>query len=368
MRRKPLPIASRRSPNADGVFGTHSWPKADIEAFAKAFEPGNIFDETAGPGVHLAAGTHKMIRTAYRRWLGFLNESFPDDLRELPANRITLERVRAFVHQIEKETKSTSVAIAVDNLCYAARLIAPERDWRWLASIKRRLAARAKPKDRFNQLVSPSQSLDFAIELMDEAMDLPNQDHKQRELQYRDGLILAVLVLLLPRRRSIALLTADRHLEFDAAGINILLFPEDIKSKRAESFRVPEQLLPYFRHYLNEIRPRLLGASNHDGLWASYRGRPLCAARIYAMVRRRIKKKFGKDMGLHDFRRAAATFLAMDAPEKVGLIPGMLQHASPDVGERHYNLARSVEASRRFGAHLAQTKNRLRPVSVRSEE
>ena len=27
-------------------------------------------------------------------------------------------------------------------------------------------------------------------------------------------------------------------------------------------------------------------------------------------------------MGLHDFRRAAATFLAMDAPEKIGLIPG----------------------------------------------
>jgi len=36
---------------------------------------------------------------------------------------------------------------------------------------------------------------------------------------------------------------------------------------------------------------------------------------------------------------AAATFLAMDAPEKVGLIPGILQHASPEVSEQHYNLA-----------------------------
>ena len=50
--------------------------------------------------------------------------------------------------------------------------------------------------------------------------------------------------------------------------------------------------------------------------------------------------KFGKAMSLHDFRRAAATFLAMDAPEKIGLIPGVLQHASPDVGEQHYNLSR----------------------------
>ena len=43
----------------------------------------------------------------------------------------------------------------------------------------------------------------------------------------------------------------------------------------------------------------------------------------------------GKAMGLHDFRRAAATFLAMDAPEKIGLIPGLLPHDSPEVNERH---------------------------------
>ncbi len=72
-------------------------------------------------------------------------------------------------------------------------------------------------------------------------------------------------------------------------------------------------------------------------------------------------------MGLHDFRRAAATFIAIEAPESVGLIPGVLQHASPDVGEQHYNLARSVEASRRFGAHLAKTRAKLRPIQPRNE-
>ena len=62
-------------------------------------------------------------------------------------------------------------------------------------------------------------------------------------------------------------------------------------------------------------------------------------------------------MGLHDFRRAAATFLAMDAPEKIGLIPGLLQHDSPEVNERHNNLARSVQAGQRFAAHLANARN-----------
>ena len=49
------------------------WPAADIEAFAKAFEPGDIFDETAGPGAHLAEGTRRMIQdrlSALARLLG----------------------------------------------------------------------------------------------------------------------------------------------------------------------------------------------------------------------------------------------------------------------------------------------------------
>ena len=346
----------------------NQWPEVDIEAFAKAYQPGDIFDETGGPGAHLAEGTRKIIKTCYRCWLGFQTENYPDDLLKPPANRITLERVRALVDYLDAEIRPTSVVIAVANLCYAARLTAPELDSQWLALIKARRAARARPEDRFDRLIPPWQILDFGIELMIEALSLPSNGHKQREIQYRDGLILALLILLLLRRRSIAALTVSRHFEFDHAGINIHLHPEDTKARRAESFRISERLLPYLMRYLKEIRPRLLGRNDHDGLWASYRGRPLVAGRIYDIVRARTKKKFGKALGLHDIRRAAATFLAMDAPEKIGLIPGVLQHASPEVSQRHYNLARSVEASRRFAAHLARARNKLRPVSSRSED
>ena len=48
------------------------WPEADREAFRRAYEPGDVFDETAGPGAHLSEGTRRIIRTTYRRWLGFL--------------------------------------------------------------------------------------------------------------------------------------------------------------------------------------------------------------------------------------------------------------------------------------------------------
>lgn len=201
---------------------------------------------------------------------------------------------------------------------------------------------------------------------MEEAATLVSA-RKQRDLYYRDGLIIALVSLWPKRRRSIAALTVTRHLEFDTAGVNILLFPEDTKAKRFESFRVPEKLLPYLLRYLNEIRPRLLGRRLHDGLWASYKSCPLTAGQIYSVARARVLAKFGKAMGLHDFRRAAATFIATDAPAKIGLIPGVLHHASPDVSEQHYNLARSVEASRRFAAHLARTRAKLRPIQLKNE-
>jgi integrase/recombinase XerD len=346
----------------------NEWPEADREAFRAAYEPGDVFDETAGPGAHLAEGTRTWIRFTYRRWLGFLKENYPDDFSMPPAKRITSGRVRAFIEHLSAEMRPTSVAITVCRLYTAARLIAPTAEWAWLRSVKSRLESLARPQDRFDRLVPPVHTLDFGIELMDVALTLPPSDgHKQREIQYRDGLLLALRTIWPIRRRGLAALTVSRHLEFDDAGVNILLYPSDAKEKRAESVRVPEQLLPYLMRYLKEIRPVLLGRSCHDGFWASYQGRPLDAGRLYDIVRARVLAKFGKDMCLHDFRRAAATFLAMDAPEMIGLIPGVLQHASPDVGDQHYNLSRSMQAGRRFAAHLANARKRLRLLSTKNE-
>jgi integrase/recombinase XerD len=336
------------------------WSTAETEAFAKAYTPGDIFEETAGPGAHLATATRRLIQTAWRRWLGFLKAFYPEALLEPPGDRITPERVRAFIEHCLAETRISTVAINIAQLYYAAKMIAPEHDWRWLGGLKARLAARAKPEDRFDRLVPGWLTLGLGIELMEVAVKLPVTGRKHRELQYRDGLILAVLSYSLLRRRSLAALTVIRHVETAAEGVNILLFPEDTKAKRAESFPLIEELVPYLRHYLKEIRPRLLGGRSHDALWVSYRGHPLSSGNIYDAVRGRVLAKFGKDMGLHDFRRSGATFLAMEAPELVGLIPCALHHTSPDIGEQHYNLSGSMQASRRYGAHVAELRKKLK--------
>jgi hypothetical protein len=67
------------------------WPKADREALRAAYEPGDVFDETAGSGAHLAKATRGAIELTYRRWLGFLKANHPEDLWMSPAERIVPE-------------------------------------------------------------------------------------------------------------------------------------------------------------------------------------------------------------------------------------------------------------------------------------
>jgi integrase/recombinase XerD len=165
----------------------NEWPEADRAAFRDAYEPGDLFERTAGPGAHLAEGPRRMTKSSYRRWLGFLKANCPDDLSIPPAERITPERVRAFIDHLSAQIGPSSVAMAGNRLYAAARLIAPTTDWAWLKSIKTRLASRALPQDRFDRLVPPWQTLDFGIELMDAALTLPIAGHKQREIQYATG-------------------------------------------------------------------------------------------------------------------------------------------------------------------------------------
>ena len=49
------------------------------------------------------------------------------------------------------------------------------------------------------------------------------------------------------------------------------------------------------------------------------------------------------------------------APEQVGLIPSILHHTSSDIGEQHYNLAGSMQASQRHTQCIADIKAKLRP-------
>lgn len=344
------------------------WPQADRDDWEAAFVERDVFDDKSSPGAHLSAGTRRMILFCYRRWLGHLAAEHAALLSKPPAARITMPAVRNYVAALQAENAATTVAISVDGLYRAAGLLAPQADWDWLRRVRTGLAARATPQDRFDRLIPPWLILDLGLQMMDRSLAAAEGPRQVRERRYRDGLLLALLALWPIRRRSLAALTVSRHVERAGKKYRLRLHPEDTKAGREESYDCPEILAPYIDHYLTEIRPLFPGADSNDGLWTSARGKPLCEGWLYELVGRHTKQAFGKAMCLHDFRRAAHTFLAMEAPELIGLIPGVLQHASPDVGDQHYNLARSTMASRRYAVHVSKVRERLRPAWRRQQQ
>lgn len=338
------------------------WPKADRLAFEAAFKPGDIFDDQRPPGAHLSKGSRRKCESSHGRWLGHLAVADPEALLKSPGERLTMDRMKRFVIELQREVRATTVASTVDGIYQAARLIAPHSDWSWLSGLKRRLHAQSEPLDRFGYLVMPDETLDIGISLMESALDAAHRPHKLNEVQYRDGLIIALLSFWPIRRRSIAALTVNRHIGWSDGRINLLLFSEDTKSKRPEAIALHPVLVPYFETYLAQIRPVLLRDRATDALWVSQHGTPLTGDGIYNAVRKHILKITGKPMCLHDFRRAVGTYIAHTMPEQIGILPGLLQHCDPNTGQRHYNLARSEVASRRFATVQQAIRTKYKPA------
>ena len=322
------------------------WPKTDRLAFEAAFMAGDIFDDQCPPGANLSVGSRRKNQNSYGRWLGHLAVADPEALLIPPGERLTVDRIRRFVLELQDEVRATTVASTVDGIYQTARLIAPAIDWSWLSGLKRRLHAQSEPLDRFGKLVMPDETLEIGVSLMESASDAVPRTHKLNEVEYRNGLIIALLTFWPIRRRSIAALTANRHIEQSEGRINLLLYSEDTKGRRSEAITLHPILFPYFEHYLAKIRPILLGEKTSVALWVSQRGGPLT----------------GKSMGLHDFRRAAGTYIAQTMPEKIGILPGLLRHCDPNTGQRHYNQARSETASRRFAEVQREMRGKYRAV------
>jgi integrase/recombinase XerD len=47
----------------------------------------------------------------------------------------------------------------------------------------------------------------------------------------------------------------------------------------------------------------------------------------------------------HGLRDALATTVAVDSPDQIGIMTPLLGHGAPDTAQRHYKLARGMEAA-----------------------
>jgi hypothetical protein len=117
------------------------FPEGDQHLWHAAVNSDDPFSDAAG--ANLAATSKNQYLFAWRRFLGFLSLDDPAAL-ELPArDRLTRSRIASFARHLGETHIPRSVAIQVDALYKAARIMMPDLDLSWLKTIKARLHAAA---------------------------------------------------------------------------------------------------------------------------------------------------------------------------------------------------------------------------------
>lgn len=342
------------------------WPTVDRELFAAAFRTdGDLFDGR-GPGSHLKLRTVVSIHYSYRRWLGWLAAFDPTALVLATADRITPERVKEYVSQLQLTQNSVSVAAGVGHLYAAARYMCPERDWTWLKGIKRRLEAIAVPYPPKAIPFTSQRLVDLGIELMAGAEEVALHEkaaHGRIRLpiarQFRDGLLIAAVTLTALRRSNLEGLSLGTTLKRTGDIWVIEIDGEDTKNGDPYMAVLPDWLAERLETYLEHFRSVFFGAHQHPGLWATNRGRPASGQALYKTFTTRILNLTGHHVTLHDVRRIGCTTWAIADPDTAGGARELLGDRDYRVIEKHYNLARSIEASRVHQQNLVALRRKL---------
>jgi integrase len=326
-----------------------AWPEDDRARWEAAFKAGIDRFDDRGPAAHLAEPSRLMLEHAYARFLAFLSAYDSSLLARAPAERLDRKIIEAYVSWQPVSCGGVTIAICLLNLRLALQYICPGDDWSWLSTITKRIAARAQRKPEKHHLVTSETLYALGIELMDRAVANRNAAKKiymGHIIDYRDGLMIALLALVPLRRRTLAALCIGKHLVKSGDLWALDIPAEDIKTKRPLDYPISAELSRRIDLYLKEFRCQIRGAGKHDYLWASRRSRPMGNEAIYEAVTRRTREALGFPVNPHRFRRAAATLWSSRDPANVRGAKDLLGHASFSMTEKHYIMAQSRVAGR----------------------
>lgn len=352
-------MSNRHKDPARRCMPLDQWPIADRQTWQTGIADGSLLTD-AGPGADWRKGTHDRVVQSYGRFLGYLEYHGILDHDETPADRVFRDRVIDYGEQLMKQCAPVTVHGYVLNLERALSVMAPDEDWRWLASLAARLNARARPTRDKRRKVVPAEELDdLGHRLMDSALILEGLKPARRAVRLRDGLIISLLIARPLRLRSFTGLEIGRHIIRVEDGYRIVLAPEDTKNRRHYEAPVPEWLVPYMNIYLEQLRPVLLGERCSDRLWITVTGADISDSCLNHRLCKVTKRELGRPINPHLFRDCAVTSRAIDDPDNVRAMQPVLGHGSMRTSEMHYNQAKDIEASRQLQANIVTRRSAI---------
>ncbi len=333
------------------------WPEADRGRWHAALQPVDPLDPLiveGGERSNHADVSNRKAEKGYGRYLTFLIGQGCLDVGERPADRITQERVAAYVQElVSQDSASQTILARLQELGEVAVVFDRDRDWTFIKRMASQVRARHRPvRDKRSRVVQTDELLALGIQLMAEASSETTDHHSA--ILYRDGLLIALLALRPMRRKNITSLQLGRHLRRIQAGWWISFDAAEMKTRVPFEAPFPDYLVPFLHTYLELYRPLLAArcgrwaAEVGGALWVTQDGSPMTQQSVYDRVCHHTLEWLGKLINPHLFRDCAATTIAIHDPEQVRAASALLGHGSPATTERHYQHAKSLEAHRLY--------------------
>jgi integrase/recombinase XerD len=341
-----------------------AWPERD----RLAWEAGTC---RAGPFEKSSAGSdwspHSRSKTArgYGRWLGWLKQKDLFDPSVAPEALVTRPLVAEYVAVLSSSCAPYTVVCRLQELYDALRVLARDEDWRWLRGLWMRLGRRAQPVRNKRLRLRPARDLlILGRRMMTSAEQETGWSRRRRAVHFRDGLMIALLAARPLRLTNFASIIVGVHLVQQSGGWWFQFPATEMKVRRPYEVVFPTALIPELKQYLAIHRTVLLAGEKNqlspgtNALWVSEIGTMLETGALASRIRKHTKEVFGASLPPHWYRDAAATSIAVEDPRHVCDAHHILGNTLATT-EKHYNQARSLEASRRHQAMLAALRSSL---------
>jgi integrase len=329
------------------------WPEADQAAWRKAVQEADPFAANT-PAASWSERSRLKTARGYGRFLAWQSEKGLDP-EQAPGDRVTAPVVKTYIADLARINGDFTVLCRVQELCDAIRVIAPDRDWGWLRQIQNALRARSvSVRDKRARMQPAGELVKLGKALMRKAETATTRPSLTRAVWFRDGLMIALLAYRPLRLSNLAAITLGRHLIRQSRGYRLYFSADEVKGGQPIDTAVPASLVADIDRYLDHYRPILLtrgGRQNPatcDALWVSDIATALDPNSIPNRIKKHTRAAFGKHLWVHLFRDCAATTIAIDDPRHARSIMNILGHSTLATSEKHYNQARSLEASRRY--------------------
>lgn len=325
-------------------FKLDEWPEQARLAWLLATQPGSRL-KRGGRAAHLASVTQADLVRRYGQFLDHVRRKY-GSLPTYVQQTVTCNSVDTYIRELKSRVSSVTVHGSIAKLRVAAEILSPEQNWRWLQEIENDLALDMRPASKFHRVVDTQDIVAAGMKHM--AAGRAQRNRTRRAEVFRNGLMITLLAVCPIRLRSFSGLAIGKNLIKFGDTWHIKLSATETKERRPDERPLPVFLSPLLDEYLRAHRP-VFRYKGHE-LWCGRTKTALKINTVARIVTSTTNQLLGKPISPHLFRTCAASTAYQYAGNTPHLASALLSHRAPEVTEQHYNRARAITFSKRYGA------------------